>query len=114
MSAAFTIHLAPAAVAFGIFGPNETTLLAAQDEDAAAVVALVGPRGADGSAASRFEHVQGSSSALWTVNHNFGFWPDITIFSTGGLRVEAEIIHLNLNQANVIFDDPFAGIALCE
>lgn len=110
----FGVFLAEPPVRFGCIGPDNDTLAQEHCESGFEIAALVGPRGADGSAASRFEHMQTSPLAEWIVNHNLGFWPDVTLFSIGGSQVLAEVLHASLNQARVYFDDPFSGIAICE
>lgn len=65
-------------------------------------------------AATSFQHDQASALATWTVNHNLGYRPNISIYSTGGVEVEAEVVHISNNQIQVLFDSPFAGYAVCS
>jgi hypothetical protein len=62
----------------------------------------------------RYEHAQAAPLAVWTINHNFGYRPDITVFSAGGMEVAAEILHTSSSQATATFDIPFSGMAICE
>lgn len=77
-----------------------------------------GPPGKDGTgsggAAQRYEHVQSIAADTWTVNHNLGVRPHITIQSVGGVLMLAEVIHTSANQALVYFDQPQAGLATCS
>lgn len=50
-----------------------------------------------------------SASSVWTVNHNLGWKPQVTILSSGGIEVDAEIVHLSDNQFQVYFNQPYAG-----
>jgi hypothetical protein len=79
-----------------------------------ALAAVLAPPGPPGAGVMRYEHQQVSPLAVWTVNHNFGYRPDVTLYSAGGMQVEAEILHTSLNQAIATFDIPFSGMALCE
>ncbi len=77
-------------------------------------VSGVGVKGDSAVGGLRYTHTQASPLDVWVVNHNFGYRPDITVFSAGGLKVDAEILHTSLNQATVTFDIPYVGTALCE
>jgi hypothetical protein len=65
-------------------------------------------------AGAGYTHTQGSAASTWTVNHNLGFRPDVTIYSAGGREVEADVLHLNNNQTEIYFAAPFSGTARCE
>jgi hypothetical protein len=69
-----------------------------------------GPPGPPGSAVSH-EHVQASPSATWTVNHGLGFRPSVTVYSAGGVEVEANVTHTSINQAIISFVVPVSGTA---
>lgn len=49
--------------------------------------------------------------STWVINHNLGYMPQVTVFSLGGVEVEASIAHLSVNQVQVQFSQPFAGSA---
>ncbi|WP_156113876.1 hypothetical protein [Meiothermus ruber] len=59
-------------------------------------------------------HQQASPSTEWIINHNLGFYPDVTVLSPGLAEVDAEVVHINVNQVRIYFVVPFAGIARCE
>lgn len=73
-----------------------------------------GDTGASGNAAAQYEHQQLIASAMWTVNHNLGLRPQISVLSLGGATMWAEVIHASPNQALVYFDEPQAGLAICS
>lgn len=82
-----------------------------EGEDPAPVAVVIGPRGPS-AAGSRYEHVQASPSDAWTINHNLGVRPvAVTVRSTGGVEVEAQVTHLSDNQCVINFAVPFAGTA---
>jgi hypothetical protein len=72
---------------------------------------IVGPRGPAGSSGASYEHTEGSPSALWTIAHNLGFRPSVTVLSTGGLEVLADVQHLSVNTLTVTLLAPMAGSA---
>jgi hypothetical protein len=80
-------------------------------------VAIVhaGPRGAQGvdGAAQDFEHVQASPSAEWIINHNLGAEPSVSVLSAGGVEMEANVVHMSVNQVRVYFASAQAGRARC-
>lgn len=71
-------------------------------------------RGAPGNAAQRFEHAQITPATVWTVNHNLGFYPDIETFTIGRVETHAEVIHLSVNTAQVINNQPETGFAIAH
>ena len=62
-------------------------------------------------ASSRYEHTQTIVSAIWTVNHNLGFYPNATVFSVGRVEVEAQIVDISVNQTVIYFNQAQAGYA---
>jgi hypothetical protein len=74
--------------------------------------AAAGVQGIPGSLA-RYTHTQISPLTTWTVAHNLGFRPNITITTTGGQEVWGEVLHLSANTLTVSFDTPLAGAATC-
>jgi hypothetical protein len=58
-----------------------------------------------------YTHQQFVPAALWTINHNLGIWPAVSIFDTGGHEIEADVAHQNSNQLLIRFAIPVAGLA---
>lgn len=58
-----------------------------------------------------FNHVQSSAATEWIINHNLGFKPNVQAFSTGGVAMVGEIIHMSINQTRIYFNTPLAGSA---
>lgn len=56
-------------------------------------------------------HTQSSASATWTVNHNSGFKPTVSVYSPGGVELTAEILHISNNQLTISFSSPQTGFA---
>lgn len=61
-----------------------------------------------------FLHTQASALSTWTVNHNTGAYPNVEVYTAGGQKILAEILHVSLNQSQVLFDSPMAGFAVCS
>lgn len=62
---------------------------------------------------SVFTFTQSAASTTWTVNHNLGFRPDVSLTTVGGQEFEADIIHTSTNQCIVYLTSPLAGQARC-
>ena len=67
-----------------------------------------------GGGSATYLHNQSTPATTWTINHNLGFIPDITLYSVGGMVFEADILHTSSNQALIYLTAPFAGTARCE
>lgn len=50
-----------------------------------------------------------SAAASWTVNHNLGYEPNMSVLSVGGSELVAEIVHTSINQCIVYFAAATAG-----
>lgn len=59
----------------------------------------------------RFFYTQVVPSTTWVINHGLGFEVDVEVRNMGGQVVWADILHVNLNQVQVSFAQPFAGTA---
>lgn len=73
-----------------------------------------GPAGTAGVGGGAYQHSQPVAASPWIVNHNLGFRPNVSVLSVGGVEMWAEVIHISVNQVQVLFDDPRAGLALCS
>lgn len=56
-------------------------------------------------------HTQGVSSSSWVIDHNLGFYPNVTIVDSGGSIVEGEITYTNSNSLTASFQASFSGSA---
>lgn len=70
-----------------------------------------GPPGPAGPAGSSYEHTQAVAATVWTVPHNLGYRPGVTVLTTGGLEVLADVLHLSANTLTITFLAPLAGTA---
>lgn len=78
---------------------------------ASGVPGATGPTGPAGSATVPYTHTQGSAATSWTVNHNLGYNPVVSIFSTGGMEIIGEVLHTSINQTVLSFVEAIAGTA---
>lgn len=58
-----------------------------------------------------YEHVQGSDSAVWTIEHNLGFYPSVSVFLSSGDVVEGAIEHQSTNTLTITFSVAISGTA---
>lgn len=76
------------------------------------VEAGVGPQGPPGPpGGGSYQHTQSTPASTWVVNHNLGFRPDVSVFSPGGIEVEAEIAHVSTTQTEIRFSAAATGSA---
>lgn len=78
-------------------------------------IARQGPPGAAGPVGPEINDFEQSFAAAltWTVNHNLGRLPIVTILTTGNVEMDAQIVHTNNNQFVVHFAAPMAGGVRC-
>lgn len=58
--------------------------------------------------------VQSSPLSTWVINHNFGQNADVSVFTTGGVQILAEVVQTSVNQVEIRFDTPTAGYAVLQ
>lgn len=58
-----------------------------------------------------YHHQQGASSAVWTIEHGLGFYPNVTTMDSGGSVIEGELQHVSKNHLRVTFSAPISGNA---
>lgn len=101
---------APARPTLEWLGQTEGTLALIAAQGMTAVASVIGPPGANGSAGARYVHTQASAATLWTVPHNLGFRPVVSIYSAGGQEIAGgEVLHLSALTLTITFDVAFAG-----
>ena len=58
-----------------------------------------------------YTHNQSSPATQWTVVHNLGFKPNVTVFNSAGDIVEGDIVHNSSNQLTLQFSATMSGTA---
>jgi len=56
-------------------------------------------------------HTQGVASNTWIINHNLGFYPNLTVQDSAGTIYEGEITYTNSDSLTVTFSSSFSGKA---
>lgn len=68
--------------------------------------------GAISSAATRrHTHTQGTVSSAWTINHNLGGFPSVSVVDSAKTVVFGEVQYVSSSQVVVTFSAPFSGYA---
>lgn len=66
---------------------------------------------APGSGDANYVHNQNSASELWTVNHNLGKYPSVSVVDSAGDECEGEVKYVSINQVLLKFSAAFSGRA---
>jgi hypothetical protein len=76
-----------------------------------------GPSGADGVQADSipdlvaYTHTQSATATTWTITHNLGFYPNVTVFDSGDSMVEGSVNHASINSLTITFSAGISGKA---
>lgn len=70
-----------------------------------------GPPGASGAAATSYVHTQAIPSATWTVTHNLGMYPAVTVIDSSNRVVEGDTAYPSSNSVVLTFSAAFSGVA---
>jgi len=68
-------------------------------------------RGAPGPAGVGYTWTQDIALSTWTIPHNRGGYPSVTVVDTTGRQVEPDVQYVDENIIQVIHGSPFAGKA---
>jgi hypothetical protein len=105
-------------------GSSDIDVIEIVEESEISVIALIekgekgdkGEKGEKGDAGDgtlvQHVHTQTTPSTEWIVNHNKGIKPIVEVRTIGGTLVDADILHVTLNQFRVFFSSPIAGEAV--
>ena len=74
-------------------------------------VLLVLPGEVSTLASTTYTHTQGVPLDVWTINHNLGFFPNVTVVDSTGEQVEGEVDYVDSNSVVVSFSGGFSGMA---
>ena len=59
----------------------------------------------------RFVYTQNAPANEWTIVHNLGFFPNITVLDNQNRLLEVYIEYLNINTAKIVMNSACSGIA---
>lgn len=63
---------------------------------------------------SSYTHTQTVATGLWTINHNLGYHPAVSIFNTAGNESRGHINRIDDNSLTVAFSRAIAGTGYCS
>lgn len=92
---------------------GETEAIAIEVTEAQVVIeeGVSGPQGIPGESDKHYEHDQSTPANEWTIEHNLGKKPAVTIVDSGGTEWQAEVEHLSENVCVARFAYAFSGKA---
>jgi hypothetical protein len=61
--------------------------------------------------AASYVFTQGSPSATWTIVHNLGVFPSVTVVDSGGSVQIGDVLYVSANEITLTFSAAFAGKA---
>ena len=70
-----------------------------------------GDPGAPGSAPQAYIHDQGTPALIWTVTHNLGYNPNVSVVDSAETVVEGSVVYTSLNALTIEFTAAFGGKA---
>lgn len=74
-----------------------------------------GPQGIPGAPGSggdlNYTHIQIAATTLWSVIHNLGKFPSVTVIDSGDNEVIGDVLYLSNNSLEISFTVPFSGTA---
>lgn len=84
--------------------------------DASADLYIIQPDGTlkaagGGEADKAFEFTQASAEATWTIQHNLGKYPSVTVVDSANTVVIGEVQYVDLNNITITFSAAFSGKA---
>lgn len=74
-------------------------------------VEVVGGGAVVGPGAPSYTHVQGVAATVWTITHDLGYMPNITVVDSAHEVVEGDVIYGPVGTISIIFSAAFAGTA---
>lgn len=92
-------------ISVGMQGPQGTT-------------GQIGPQGPQGDPGINgvgdltYVHTQSSAATVWTINHNLGKYPTVTVIDSGDNVVIGDVTYLDINNLTVEFSAAFGGKAI--
>jgi hypothetical protein len=59
----------------------------------------------------QFVFTQGSPSATWSIAHNLGYFPSVTVVDTGGSEIIPTLVYVDIDHVTLTFGSPTSGKA---
>lgn len=70
-----------------------------------------GDQGEKGDSGGFYTHIQGIPASSWTIDHNLGYNPAVTVVDSAGTVVEGSYEFPNVNRVIATFSSGFSGNA---
>jgi hypothetical protein len=58
-----------------------------------------------------YTHTQSVSASTWTINHNLGYYPSVSVVDSGESLVVGDVTYISTNTLSVSFNASFGGKA---
>ena len=58
-----------------------------------------------------YTHNQSTASSTWTITHNLGYRPAVSVVDSGGNHVVGDVNYVSVNALTISFSAPFGGSA---
>jgi hypothetical protein len=92
--------------------PDPVVIAVDEGDNVVVTVSGEGPRGATTAALDHLAFNQNTPSSLWTIQHNLGKFPSVTVFDSAKTQIEGDVTHINNNELTINFGaGSFAGVA---
>lgn len=95
--------LAPVEV---VVEPAETSVIVE-----AAIQGPKGDKGDPGASGASFIHNQIASSNTWIIQHNLGYYPNLTTVDTAQNTIEGDVYYNNIDEITINFETSITGTA---
>jgi hypothetical protein len=59
----------------------------------------------------KYVHTQAAISSTWVINHNLGFFPNVTVLDNSNRMLETYVQYNNVNTATIIMNSATSGKA---
>lgn len=72
-----------------------------------------GPQGRPGQGAEQLNYTyeQQTDSASWSITHNLGYRPNVTVQEYGNITVEGQVTHVSADALTIVFNTAISGYA---
>jgi len=75
------------------------------------LLSLKGDTGTTGLSGGSYTHDQATPSAVWTVVHNLGYFPNVSVVDSANSLVIGDVSYTDNNTLTLTFNGAFAGKA---
>ena len=100
----------------GVAGPPNVLAIGSVTSGAAPAVSITGVAPSQTinfvlPVGGNYNHTQSTASSTWTITHNLGFNPAVSVVDSGGNHVIGDVNYVSVNALTISFSAPFGGSA---